>query len=132
MAFGTVARSVDEVSAAIPLRGLGRIGDERLAVEKQQLPETDGAANVEWKRHIVVADFSGHRRQSFQVGEEIAQVVKIHALIRSVGKSRKQVLASGRSSPDHGGHELRLAPGANAVAPVRGNIRNVEGAERRT
>ena len=55
MTFGAVARPVDQIGAAIPRRVLVGSGCERLAVEEQEFPAAERAADVERKRHVVVA-----------------------------------------------------------------------------
>src|SRR5271170_3660925 len=72
--FGAVSRSVHQISAAIPFRRLRRIGLKRPAVEEQQLPAADQAANVEWKPQVVLSHAARHWRQSFQIGKKIAYV----------------------------------------------------------
>ena len=73
MAFGAVAGPVDQIGAAIPGRALRGIGLERLAVEEQEFPAAERAADVEWKRHIVRLRLLLHRRQRLQIGEQVAQ-----------------------------------------------------------
>src|ERR1019366_7396403 len=84
--FRAVAGAVDQVSAPIPLRRSRRIGLERLAIEKQQLPEAERAPNVEWKRQIVIAHTPRHWRQRLEIGEQIAQIVETDMLVRGVWK----------------------------------------------
>src|SRR5947208_1669227 len=47
VALRAMTQSVDEIGAAIPCGGMRRVRDERLAVKKQQLPDSNRAANVE-------------------------------------------------------------------------------------
>ena len=47
MAFGTMARPVHEISAAVILRRLCRIGDESSSAEEQQLPDAEQPAFIE-------------------------------------------------------------------------------------
>src|ERR1041384_8507078 len=72
---------------------------------------------------------AAHRRQGFQISEQIAQIVESHALIGGVRKSRIKMLAAGRGAFGHSGDEIRLAPGADAILTVRRNIRRIEGSE---
>src|SRR5215216_5837821 len=118
MAFGTVARTVGQVGAAIPHRGLARIWLERLAVEEQELPPAEGAADVERERHVVRLGLVLHRRKRLQMRKEVAHVVKSHTLIGRKGKRRKKMRAVRRSALHHGGDEIRLAPLADARVRV--------------
>src|SRR3954470_7176692 len=72
-----------------------------------------------------------HRGPRFQIGEQVAYVVERHALIRRVGKGGIEMLAGRRRALAHGSDEVRLAPGADTVFAVRGNVRRIECAERR-
>ena len=81
MTLSAVPWTIDQIGATIPLRRLRRIGLKWLAVKKQQLPAAKRAADIERERQIVVTNLSRHRRQRFQIGEQVAQIVKAHALI---------------------------------------------------
>ena len=70
-------------------------------------------------------------RQRFEKREQVAQIVVAHMLIGRVGKRRIKMFAVRRDALGHGGDELRFAPAADAVLPVRRNIGNIECAERR-
>ena len=131
VALRAMARPVDQIGAAIPLRILRCIGPERLAVEEQQLPAAQRAADVERERHVVVAHPALHRRQRLEIGEQVAQILVLHALVRRVGKRGKIMPPVRRGSLHHRGDELRLVPLADAVVLVGRDIGNVERAERR-
>ena len=75
VAFGAMAETVDEIGAAIPLRRARLVGNEQPAVEEQQFPDADIAADVERERQVVIAHLAGDRRQRFQIGEEIADIL---------------------------------------------------------
>jgi hypothetical protein len=81
MTFGAMARCVRQIGASVPLRGLRDVGPERRIVEKQQLPQADGAADAEGKFQSVAGRGAGNSRQGFEIGEEIAQVFGAHCLI---------------------------------------------------
>jgi len=49
-------------------------------------------------RQVVVAHLAPHRRQGFQIGEQVAYVVELHALVGGVGKDRIVVAAVGRGA----------------------------------
>src|SRR3984885_10288587 len=53
VAFGAMARTVDQISASVPLRRLRRVRHERAAMEVQKLPQADQPANVERKPDLV-------------------------------------------------------------------------------
>src|SRR5262249_58791173 len=98
-----MARAVDQVSAAIPLRRLGCVGPELLTVEKKKLPASEHAADLEMERQVVVAHLALHRRQRLEVGEEVAHVLPPHALVGGGGEGRVVMAAVGRGGPPHGG-----------------------------
>src|SRR5437867_1007670 len=119
MALGAMACSVDQISAAIELHRLGWVGFERLPVQKQEFPPSDHAADVEIEWELVLKRLAFHRRQRFEIGEEIAHLLHLHALVGGVGENRIVVPAAGRGSLPHGGDEVRFAPAADAVVAVR-------------
>src|SRR5262245_51626048 len=126
-----MARTVDEISAAIPRRRLGRVGLELLPVEKEEFPASEHTADLEMERQIVAARLALRRRQCLEVGEEIAHFLEPHALVRRVGKNRIVMAAVGRGALPHGGDEIRLAPAADAVIAVRRDVRGEKSAEDR-
>jgi hypothetical protein len=69
-----MARAVDEIGSAVPLRRCRWVGRERLAVEIQQFPQTETAANIEREGEVVVAHLARDRRQRLQVSEKVAQI----------------------------------------------------------
>ena len=131
MAFRAMAKTVHEISAAIPLRRMRGIGAERPVVHEQEFPHADIAADVERKRHVVVAHFACDQRQRLQVSEEVAHVFKPCVLVRRVGKGGKVVQAVRRGPLHDGGDEISLAPAPDAVIRIGRDVRRVERAERR-
>ena len=131
VAFRAMAKTVHEIGAAIPLRRMRGIGAERLAVHEQEFPHADIAADVERKRHVVVARFARDRRQRLQIGEEVAHVFELCVLVRRVGKGGKVVQAVRRGPLHDGGDEIGLAPAPDAVIRIGRDVRRVERAERR-
>ena len=111
--------TVDEIGAAIPRRRMRGVRRERLAVHEQPFPDADIAADVEWKRHVVIARLARHRRQRLQVGKEIADVLDLRMLVGRVGKGREIMLAVRRGPLEHRGDEIGLAPAADAVRSDR-------------
>src|SRR6185437_5096620 len=65
--LGTMAKAVDEIGAAIPGRRSRLIRHEQPVVEEQKFPDADIAADVEWKRQIVVTHLAFDRRQRFEI-----------------------------------------------------------------
>src|SRR5206468_12232173 len=100
------------------MRGVRRV---RLAVRKQPFPDADIAADIEWKRHVVVAQLAGHRRQRLQVGEEIADVLNRRMLVGRIWKGREIMLAVRRRPLEHRGDEIRLAPPADTESGLGSN-----------
>src|SRR5262249_60228811 len=84
VALRAMARTVDEISAAIPQRRLGRVGLELLPVEKEEFPASEHAADLEMERQVVAARPSFHRRRSLEGGEEIAHTLATRARGRRV------------------------------------------------
>src|SRR5262249_38719952 len=106
VALRAMARTVDEISAAIPRPRLGRVGLELLPVEKQDFPASEHMADRKREREVVAARLALPRRQRLKVGEEVAHVLEPHALIRRVGKNRIVMAAVGRGALPHGGDEI--------------------------
>ena len=77
------------------------------------------------RRHLVL-----HRRQAVEIGLEVDQVLKAHALVRGVGKRRIEILAVGCHAALHRVDEVERAPIADACLLVGRDIRHVEGADR--
>src|SRR5207302_6697912 len=115
--------------AAIPLRRARRIRGKRLAVHEQQFPHPDVAADVEWKRHVMIAHLAGYFRKRFQIGEEIADIAELRMRIRSIGKRRKVVRSIRRNAPGHGADKIGFGPSSDAVGTIRRDIRCIESAE---
>src|SRR5262249_34014679 len=88
VALRAMAKSVDEIGAAIPRRRMPGICSKWLAVQKQPFPDSDRTANVERKWQLMGAHSPLHRRERHEVGEEIADVLYLRALIGGVGKRR--------------------------------------------
>src|SRR5262249_21092228 len=63
VALRAMARTVDEISAAIPRPRLGRVGLELLPVEKQEFPASEHMADLKMEREVVAARLALHRRQ---------------------------------------------------------------------
>jgi hypothetical protein len=74
------------------LRGPRWIGSKCFAIEEQQFPDSDRAADIEWKPEVVIARLAGNSRQCFQIGEKVAQVVEPHTLIGRVRQRRIKML----------------------------------------
>src|SRR5690348_16907906 len=115
MAFGAVAGTVDQIGAALPRRRLRWIGTDLLSGKKQELPAAHEPANVEWKRHRLLARLSADRRQGLEVGEQVAHVGERHVLIGAIRKDGIVMLARWRSAFGERGDEIGLAPAADAV-----------------
>ena len=131
VAFGAMARTVDQIGASVPLRRLRRVRHERAAVEIQKLPQADQPANVERKADLVAVRAAGDRRQRLQISKQIARVVERHVLIRRVRERRKQMAAAPRRALGERGDEVGFAPGTDAVFGIGRDIRRIERAERR-
>src|SRR5207248_98666 len=131
VALGAVTGAVDQIGATIFLRRFGGIRLELPAVEIKEFPASEQAADFEIERQVVVARLALDRRQRLEIGEEIAHVFHLHALVRRIGKSRIVVAAVGRGALPHGGEEIRLAPVAEAVLAVGRDVRGEKCAERR-
>ncbi|MFN9943356.1 MAG: hypothetical protein ACK56I_28180, partial [bacterium] len=82
MTLDAMARPFDQVGAAVQLRALRGVRLERLAVEEGELPQAEAAADVEREGQRVVTHPALHRRQRLDVGEQVSQIVRRHALVR--------------------------------------------------
>ena len=80
----------------------------------------------------MAAHFARHRRQGFEIGKQIADVIKLDVLVGGVGKRRIEIGAARRRSLPQRSDEIRLAPAADPIFGVRRDIRHVKGAERRS
>ncbi|MGY3650776.1 hypothetical protein ACVWW2_006067 [Bradyrhizobium sp. LM4.3] len=79
----------------------------------------------------MVAHLACNGRQRFQIGEEIEHVLAPGMLIGRVGKGRKIMLSVGRDPVHHRVDEFSVAPFADAVDRIGGDVRRVERSERR-
>ena len=70
-------------------------------------------------------------RQGAYESEQVAHVVERHALVGRVGKRGVEVLAVTADAFQHGVGELQLRPGADSRLCIGGDVRHLEGAERR-
>ena len=115
-----MAGPVDQIGAAIPVRALlAGSGWNGLPSRNRnfQPPSVRRILNgngTSWR-----APMRLHRRQRFQIGEQVAHVVELHALIGRIGKRREEMLAVRRGALHHGGDEIRLAPLPDAVVRRR-------------
>ena len=103
----------------------------RLAVHEQPFPDADIAADIEWKRHVVVARLAGHRRKRLQVGKEVADVLDRRMLVGRIWKGREIMLAVRRRPLEHRRDEIRFAPPADTVSRIGRDVGNVKRPERR-
>src|SRR5581483_10389561 len=92
MTLGTVAGSVHQIGAPVPVVGLLRVGLKRQAVQEQQLPDADQAADVERKGQLMLGGAALNRRQRLEIGKQVAQVIGAHALVGRVGERRIKML----------------------------------------
>ncbi len=130
VALGTMAERIHQISAAIPLLGASGIRRERLAVKKQEFPDTEIATDIEGKLDVVIAHLADHGRQGFQVGEQILQIRHLRMLIGCIGKRRKVVRLLRRGPLRQRRHEIGFAPTADAVFRIGRDVRRVERPER--
>ncbi len=129
MAFGAMARAFDQIAAAIPLRVMRRIGGIFLVVHVEEFPTAQQATDVEGKADLVRLVGGGVVRQRLDVGEHVAHILHMHALVRGVGQRRIEMLAMDADAALHGVDELQLGPVADAVGLVGRNVGHMEGAE---
>ncbi len=131
VALGAMAEAVDQIGTSVPLSRVRDIRHERLAIHEQQFPDPDIAPDIEGKRHVMIAHLAGQRRQRFQVGEQVADVLDFRMLVRRIGKGR-EVMKSGRRNPfGYRVDEFSLGPAPDAIDRIGRDVRRVEGAERR-
>src|SRR5262249_6371182 len=81
-----MAKTVDEIGAAIPLRAAAAVRHERTVIDEQQLPNPDIAADVERKSHVVIAHLARNSRQRLQIREKIADVFGLRVRVGRIGK----------------------------------------------
>ena len=80
---------------------------------------------------VVIAHLAGHGLERLQVGEQVADVLDLRALVGRVGKGRKIMRAGWRGALDQGGDEIGLGPVPDTVSAIGRNVGNVECPERR-
>ena len=80
-------------------------------------------------RQVVIPHLALLRRQRFEIRKQVAHVFELHLLVRRVGKDRIVMAAVGRRALPHGGDEVRLAPGADAVFRIGRDVGRIERAE---
>lgn len=131
MTFGTMRRPFDQIAATQPRGTLPAFSRQRCAGQKQEPPDTDAAANRERKPQIMVRLPPFDRRQCLQIGEQIAQVVGAHVLVRRVRKRRIRIPFVGKHALAHRRNELRQRPRTDAVVYVGRDVRHAERPERR-
>src|SRR4030095_15202588 len=66
-----MSETVDEIGAAIPRGRTGGVRRERFAVHEQPFPDADVTADVERKRHVVIARPAGPWRPPLSVRDEV-------------------------------------------------------------
>src|SRR4029077_15543302 len=68
-ALGAMTWAVDQIGATLPPRRFGGIGLECTAVEIEEFPAAEQAADLEIKRQVVVVRLALDRRQRLEIGE---------------------------------------------------------------
>jgi hypothetical protein len=129
MAFGAMARPLNQVGAAVPGRAFRRVGGKNPIVEEKELPQPEAAAEGEDEGQVVRAGPAFDDRKRLHEGEEVAHVRRRHALVRGVGERRVVMPPVRGDAAAHGAQELLLSPAADAVPRMRRDVRGVEGAE---
>ena len=77
----------------------------------------------------MAARFAGDRRQRFDESEQVAQIVRRHALHGRVGEGRILVIAVFGDALAHGTDELSRRPSPDSVGLIWRYVRHVESAE---
>ena len=94
-----MAGRIHQIGASVPVVRLLRVGLERQAVEEQQLPAADKAADVERERQLVLRRTPLHRRQSLEIGKQVTQI----ALSKWSEADIAEMLATGKIPGDRVG-----------------------------
>src|SRR5262249_40954264 len=91
VAFSTMPGPVHEIRPAVILCSFCTIGHESPFAKKQQLPDAEQSAFVEWKRELMAMRSALHQRQCFEISKKVTNVVELHIAIRGVRERRIKI-----------------------------------------
>ena len=131
MAGTAMAEAFDQIGAAIPSLGLGRLGLENHRLVEQCIPSRQQRAQVERKREGVVRRLRTHRRLRHQISIERLHVGVGAPGEMRVGKRGIKMSAVAMNALAHRALEGGIGPRADAGFDIGGDVGRVDGAERR-
>nr|GEZ34032.1 hypothetical protein [Tanacetum cinerariifolium] len=131
VARAAVAQAFNQVSAAVPLLGLVRIGLEFALLEVDQVPCDEAGAHVERERQLIGLDLVVHRVDGFEVRKDRQIVLTPHLGVSGEGHGAVQTLAVQAMAFGHGVLEVLEAPATDTGGRVGGDVCARQFAERR-
>jgi hypothetical protein len=131
VALAAMAEALDQIGAAVDLRGPVRVGRKRAGAEEQLAPECERGADVEWKAQRVGLARRVDRREREQVGLDRERVVAGDLGERREWERRIEILAAAAEAVMHGAVEFVVAPIADAGRRVGRDVGAGDAAERR-
>ena len=130
MAHGAVPEPLDEIRAAIPLRGLRRVGAIFAFPEVERAPSQQQLALVERKAQLVGLVLLFHRRHRLQVREDRVGILAGDLRVLRERHRGIEQRAVARDALVHGPVEVVRGPQADAGLVVGRDVGHVEVAER--
>ena len=131
VASGAMARSVDDIGAAVPLGALARRRLEVARLEIEPVPESHQAADRQREGQAVGRWAIGGRRLGHQIGAHGVDLGAAHAGEIGIGEGRVEVDVLVVAALVHGAVEVRLAPAADAGVAIGGDVGRIDHPEGR-
>ncbi len=126
MAGAAVPESFNEISAAVPLRGLLGVGLVNAVAGEHPVPHRQRPAHVQRPGNVFgLVGLRDRLHAVHEIGVERVHVLRFNAGIRGVGHGRVEIAQARRLAVAHGFVELRESPVADAVRFIRRDVGRV-------
>src|SRR5258708_30164641 len=129
MTAGAMPQAIEEISAAVPLRRLLRIGLEIMAVEEEQIPCADEGTEIERKSQVVFRRRIADCRDAHQIDEDRVVVLAAREPEPGIGKGGVEVVPLLVLAVMHRTVKLIAGPRADAGGAIGSDIGCVDDAE---
>ena len=126
-----MAEAFDQIGAAIPCLGFGRVGLKYAGLVEQRIPSRHQRAQVERKRQRILRRLRAHRRLRHQIGIERLHVGVGGPGEMRVGKRRIEMPAVAMNALAHRAFEGGIGPRADSGFDIGRDVGRVDRAERR-
>jgi hypothetical protein len=126
-----MAERLDQISAAIPLRALARLGHEPLLAEEQYPPRQHAEADVEGKAQLVLAVLLPDRTDAAEKGPQRLEIVLADPREGVERHGRIEILAVSSYAGVNGLLELVKRPRPDAGVAIGRDVGRIHRAERR-